>query len=204
MTGAPVRDSITLAKHDRNSKWPLTILCYGGSQGAQALNEVMVAMTSHIEKYVDRIRIIHQVGKVDVVEKTADIYKRAQLEAEVFPFSNRIADLYCEADLAIARAGAGTVAELAVAGIPAVFVPLPHAVDDHQRVNAEQVAGSGGAIVIDQEVLTGEALAKIVIDFLENPEKLKRMRDALASVAKPDAAAQIASEMIMLARGTVN
>jgi len=200
VTGAPVRISISMVKHNRSSDRPITVLCYGGSQGAQALNEVMVAMTSHIEKYADRIRIIHQVGRIEAVEKTADIYKRAQLEAEVFPFSNRIADLYCEADLAIARAGAGTVAELAVAGIPAVLVPLPQAVDDHQRVNAQQVAGSGGAIVIDQAALTGEALAKIVIDFLENPEKLKRMHEALASVAKPDASSQIARETIAMAR----
>lgn len=204
VTGAPVRSSIVLAKHDRNSKWQMTILCYGGSQGAQALNEVMIAMTSHIEKYVDRIRIIHQVGRVEAVEQAVDVYKRAQLEAKVFPFSDRIADLYCEVDLAVARSGAGTVAELAVAGIPAVFVPLPHAVDDHQRVNAQQIANEGGAIVVEQDALTGEALAQIVVDFMENPEKLKAMRDALVKAARPDAAAHIASEILSLARGTVN
>jgi UDP-N-acetylglucosamine--N-acetylmuramyl-(pentapeptide) pyrophosphoryl-undecaprenol N-acetylglucosamine transferase len=204
VTGVPVRESILKARHERRFDRPLTILCYGGSQGAQALNEVMVAMTPHIEKLGDRIRIIHQVGKIEAVEKAADMYKRAQLEAEVFPFSNRIADLYCEADLAVARAGAGTVAELAAAGIPSILVPLPHAVDDHQRANAQQIANDGGAIVVEQDVLTGEALAKIVMDFMENPTKLQAMCDALAKTARPDAADHIAKEIFLLARGTFN
>ena len=199
VTGTPVRRAIAQAKHSHSTNRPLTILCYGGSQGAQALNEVMVAMAPHIEKIGDRIRIIHQVGKVGAVEKAADMYKRAQIEAEVFPFSTRIADLYCETDVALARAGAGTVAELAVAGIPAVLVPLPQAVDDHQRANAHQIADGGGAIVIEQDSLTGEKLAQIIIDFMENPAKLEQMRQALERVAKPDAAQRIAKETLELA-----
>ena len=199
VTGIPVRRAIAEIKHHQHTDQRFTILCYGGSQGAQALNEVMVAMTPHIQKHGNRLRIIHQVGKVDVVEKTANIYKRAQLEAEVFPFSTRIAELYLEADVALARAGAGTIAELAVAGIPAVLVPLPQAVDDHQRANARQIADGGGAIVVEQDALTGEELAKIVINFLENPAKLEQMRQALKQVAKPDAAQRIAKETLELA-----
>ena len=199
VTGTPVRRAIAEVKHCHHTNQQFTILCYGGSQGAQALNEVMVEMTPHIEKHSNRIRIIHQVGRVEVVEQTADMYKRAHLEAEVFPFSTRIADLYGEADIVLARAGAGTVAELAVAGIPAVLVPLPQAVDDHQRANARQIAGGGGAIIIEQDALTGEKLAKIVIDFMNNPEKLEQMRRALEQAAKPNASQRIAQETLELA-----
>lgn len=198
VTGTPVRRAIADARNHHRDDQRLTILCYGGSQGAQALNDVMIAMTPHIEKHGDRIRIIHQVGRVEVVEKVADMYKRAQLEAEVFPFSMRIADLYCEADIALARAGAGTVAELAVAGIPAVLVPLPQAVDDHQRANARQIANGGGAILIEQDALTGENLAMIVIDFMKHPHKLVQMRLLLEGVAKPDASERIAREVLEL------
>ena len=144
----------------------------------------------------NRIRFIHQVGDISFVEEVAEMYKKAGFEAEVFTFSENMASIYRDADIAVARSGAGTVAELAATRIPSVLVPLPHAVDDHQRANAEELAKVGGAIMLEQAELTGDRLAKIFIDYLEHPNVLARMFDSLGRMPANDAAGRIARECL--------
>lgn len=200
VTGNPVRQAIVRAEHTRSPNDPtLTVLCYGGSQGAQPLNALMVEAIPFLADMSERMRFIHQVGSVDAVASVANSYKRHGLEAEVFTFTDRIDDIYRETDIAIARAGAGTVAELAATHIPAILVPFPYAVDDHQQANAEQMAAMGGAVVIRQEDLDGKKLALMLKDFIENPEKLLLMQEALRVAAPGNASEMIARECIGLA-----
>lgn len=194
VTGNPVRKDIaSVEKRTYDGSHAMTILCYGGSQGARRLNEIMVDAISHLKDYSERLRFIHQVGKASPVEEIATIYRRNSFESEVFVFTDQMASLYQEADLVVARAGAGTVAEVAALRMPSVLVPLPHAVDDHQSANAEELAKAKGALLISESDLDGEKLAKLIVDFLEHPEKLKAMSDGLAVVGHPEAARRIAS-----------
>lgn len=201
VTGNPVRRAIVeVNRSSYDATRHLTVFCYGGSQGARSLNEAMLEAIAYLGDYRDRIRIIHQVGSIDAVEQAADVYKRAEFEAEVFAFTEGIAGVYAEADIALARAGGGTIAELAATELPALLVPLPHAVDDHQRANAEELVNVGGAILMPQSQLTGQGVAFALIDFVHHPEKLKAMREALAGVARPDAADVIARECLNMMR----
>lgn len=201
VTGNPVRNDVTQAVHQvYNGTRPFTVMCYGGSQGARRLNEAMLDAMARLEKYADRVRIIHQVGKANPVEDIAREYRRVGFEAEVFTFSHRMADFYREADVAIARSGAGTVAELAAVKLPSVLVPYPHAVDDHQRANAEELVRAGGAVLMKDSDLNGEVLARNIVDFMEHPWKLKEMREALARIGRPHAADAIAKECINMVK----
>jgi UDP-N-acetylglucosamine--N-acetylmuramyl-(pentapeptide) pyrophosphoryl-undecaprenol N-acetylglucosamine transferase len=201
VTGNPVRSDVAKVVHSvYNGTKSFTVLCYGGSQGARHLNEVMLDAMNRLKNYADKVRIIHQVGKANPVEEIAHEYRRAGFEAEVFTFSHKMADFYREADMAIARSGAGTVAELAAVRLPAMLVPYPHAADDHQFANAEELVRAGGAVVVKDSDLDGEDLAKKIVDFMEHPWKLKEMREALAKVGRPDAADVIAKECINMAR----
>jgi len=195
VTGNPVRESVTkVSRGVYDGSGPFTILCYGGSQGAKHLNEVMMDSMQRLKGYAERIRVIHQVGKASSVEEVAYQYKKDGFEAEVFMFSPRMADFYSEADVAIARSGAGTVAELAAVKLPAVLVPYPYAVDDHQRANAQELVRAGGAVLIDDSDLKGADLAETLKEFMEHPEKLQSMSQALNEVGKPHAANKIAEE----------
>ncbi len=201
VTGNPVRRAIVeVSRSAYDATRPLTVFCYGGSQGARPLNEAMIEAVAHLSDYRDRIRIIHQVGSIDAVEQAVDVYKRAELEAEVFAFTECIAGVYAEADVALARAGGGTIAELAATTLPAILVPLPHAVDDHQRANADELVRVGGAVLMRQSQLSGKSVASALIDFVHHPEKLKAMREALENVARCDAADVVARECLNMMR----
>jgi UDP-N-acetylglucosamine--N-acetylmuramyl-(pentapeptide) pyrophosphoryl-undecaprenol N-acetylglucosamine transferase len=105
------------------------------------------------------------------------------------------------ADVVICRAGATTLAELAASGTPAILVPLPTATDDHQRKNAEVFVKSGGATVIDERNLSGEALAGVLKELMTDRNRLARMSDAVRTLARPDAAQRIADRVEQLGRG---
>jgi hypothetical protein len=121
----------------------------------------------------------------------------------VEPFIDRMDLAYAACDLALTRAGALTVAELTAAGVPAIMVPLPHATADHQTGNARAVAGSGGAVVVRDEDLTGERLAAAAAPLLDDPERLARMSVAMATLAFPAAAQELAALVLEAAgRGT--
>jgi UDP-N-acetylglucosamine--N-acetylmuramyl-(pentapeptide) pyrophosphoryl-undecaprenol N-acetylglucosamine transferase len=195
VTGNPVRRSIAAVERRAfDPKGVLTVLCYGGSQGAKRINEVMMGAAAKLVAYCERIRFIHQVGKSGNVKEVANAYRRAGFEAEVFEFSHRMADLYGEADIAVARSGAGTVAELAAVRLPSVLVPYPHAVDDHQEANALELERMGGALVVNESNLSAEGMAETLKGFVDQPGKLQAMQDALSKASWGDAARKIAEE----------
>ncbi len=164
---------------------PLRILVVGGSQGAKVLNDVVpVAMA-----LMDNIEIKHQTGTASL-ELVSRKYSERDINAQVVEFIEDIASSYQWADLVICRAGAMTVSEIAAAGLPAIFVPLPHAVDDHQTANAMYLVKQGGAVLMPQDGFNEVALQQM-IDKIKG--SLNTMGQLTQSKAKADATAVVAN-----------
>lgn len=189
ITGNPVRaEFFTLAPKLKSDF--MRIVITGGSQGARAINEAMIAALPILESKKDALAIMHQTGEADF-ERVKNAYAQTALKAEVKPFIDKIVDEFAQADLVISRAGATTVAELAAAGRPALMIPFPLAADDHQRKNAEAIERAGAGRMILQAELNGERLAKEILALLNDPEKLAAMSAASKKLAYPDAAAKV-------------
>ena len=168
-----------------------TVLIFGGSQGAHAINDAMIRCLPVLLREAPGIHIIHQTGERDYNDALA-AYKPLGDAAEVFKFIDDMPAAFARADLVVCRSGASTVAEIAAAGKPAVFVPFPRAADDHQRVNAEALAKHGAAVVVEESKLEGVWLAETIAALLQDPQQLKRMSEAARSLSHPNAAIEIA------------
>jgi UDP-N-acetylglucosamine--N-acetylmuramyl-(pentapeptide) pyrophosphoryl-undecaprenol N-acetylglucosamine transferase len=166
------------------------LLVFGGSQGARAINEAMVAALPKLKELPVELWIKHQTGPADF-EKVKAAYagagwgERCDVRSYI---DNMMAD-FAEADLVLCRAGATTTAELIAAGKASIMVPFPFAADDHQRKNAEALQSAGAAQMILQEDLSGERLATEIGKLVQAPEELNRMEEASRKLAHGDAAA---------------
>ena len=197
--GNPVREAITQlpAPNQRinpNDSSPLKLLIVGGSLGAQALNNVIAPTLKLLEQNPDNAKwlVHHQCGKNNQSDTQA-VYDKANLQltqVEVMPFISDMAAAYAWADVIVCRAGALTVTEIANVGLPAVFVPLPHAVDDHQTANARWLTEAGAAFLMPQNQLTPHNLATLLAGL--NREKLLAMAEKAYQLANPGATAQAA------------
>ena len=165
------------------------VLVVGGSQGAHAINEAMVAVAPVIAQMSERVEITHQTGVADVDEVRA-AYRRVGIDAKVECFFDRMDEEMHAADLVVCRAGATTLAEVAAAGRPSLIVPFPHAAYDHQRSNAQVMAKAGSADLIDEMDL-GALFETRLLDLIRNRERLQVMSKAAFRLAKPDAAETI-------------
>jgi len=174
------------------------LLVVGGSQGARVLNVTVPAALARLPENV-RPEVRHQAGRTADDARAA--YRDAGVSADIREFIDDMAEAYGWADLVVARAGALTIAELAAAGLPAVLVPYPHAIDDHQSRNAEWFTGAGAGIAIAERDLDAERLARELDRLLAAPEKLAQMADASRRLARVDAAERIADACIALAEG---
>jgi UDP-N-acetylglucosamine--N-acetylmuramyl-(pentapeptide) pyrophosphoryl-undecaprenol N-acetylglucosamine transferase len=161
------------------------VLVTGGSLGARSINEAAIEAFARAD-----FDVLHLAGERDLPDLEAP-RGGYRLEGYVDDFGEAV--LAC--DLAVARAG-GSVFELAAQGCPAVLVPYPHAAGDHQRGNAEWMRKAGAAVVIEDGDLTPALLAETVAGIIDDPERLERMRSASSSLALPDAAASVASEIL--------
>ncbi len=166
------------------------MFAFGGSQGARAVNEVVVDAAALLAARGVPLDIVHQTGAQEL-EKTQERYAKAGMKADVRAFIKDMAAEYRRADLVVSRAGATTVAELGVVGRPAILVPYPFAADNHQEVNAREMAETGAALMCKQSELTPEKLADIVADLAAHPETLAKMGSAMKALGKPRAAADI-------------
>ncbi|RAS01847.1 undecaprenyldiphospho-muramoylpentapeptide beta-N-acetylglucosaminyltransferase [Cupriavidus alkaliphilus] len=199
-TGNPVREELAQldapeARYDRRDG-PLRILVVGGSLGAAALNEVVpkaIALLPQDQRPV----VTHQAGARQIDTLRAN-YTAAQVPAQTLPFIDDMARAYADADLVICRAGAMTVSEVAAAGVAALFVPFPHAVDDHQTTNAQFLSSQGAALLVQQKDLTAEGLAQ-TIARLTRPQ-LKDMARLARGLARPEATRRVAEVCSELAR----
>lgn len=167
-----------------------TVLIMGGSQGAHALNVAGAAAVCRLHARKVPIQAVHLAG-TDNEASVRERYRATGAPALVFGFLDDMGAAYSAADLAIARAGAATCAELAATGTPALLVPLPTAARDHQSANAEAMAGGGGADRLDQECLTAARLADYIDGCRTDRGKLDCMRQALLGTARKDAVEEL-------------
>lgn len=192
--GNPVRADIAalpapevrFANRDGRSR----LLIFGGSQGAQRLNAVVPQALARLERE-KRPLIRHQTGERGL-EAARAAYAHAQIEAEVLPFIDNMAEAYAWADLAVCRSGAMTVTELQAAGLGAIFVPLAVATDDHQTKNAEVMVRSGAARIIQERDLDPERLGEAIGDIIVNRGRLLKMAESARGSRIIDAAARLA------------
>ena len=196
--GNPVRKEITSipAPKERFSdrSGPLRLLIVGGSSGAQVLNQVLPEATANIEQQ-KRPEIWHQTGQKGAIE-TVLHYRKHDVEAKVDAFIEDMAGAFAWADLAICRAGAMTIAELAAAGMASILVPYPFAVDDHQTVNAGFLVDNGAALLIPETEFRARRLAETITELGDNRDVVLGMAEKARSCASPDAA-EVVAEICM-------
>ncbi len=201
-TGNPVRADITAlpAPMERfaGRTGAARLLVLGGSQGARALNE---RLPEALARLPDSLRpVVHHQCGARHIEAARAAYAAAGVEAEITPFIEDMASAYGAADLVIGRAGAMSVWELAAAGVGALLVPYPHAVDDHQTVNARWLADAGAAIVVQERELDVERLARELTALLGDRARLADRAARARALARPDAATTVADIVEEVAR----
>jgi UDP-N-acetylglucosamine--N-acetylmuramyl-(pentapeptide) pyrophosphoryl-undecaprenol N-acetylglucosamine transferase len=195
VTGVPVRQAFLDLPQKAAGTTP-TLLVFGGSQGAHAINQAVMEAVPTLRERIPGIHIIHQTGERDFeAAKTACATLGAAIEAH--RFIDDMPARFAQADLLLCRSGASTVAEITAAAKPAIFVPFPEAADDHQKRNAEALERAGAALMLDQSNLTPASLADAVISLFYDRTRLQNMAQAARKLAHPDAAHEIA---VMAAR----
>jgi len=207
VVGNPVRrafvDATRLAQTDPEGfeARARKILVIGGSQGAQKLNQTIPAALASLDLRAMGILVVHQTGAV-MRDEVAASYTALGLDAEVVPFIDDMARAYSGAMLVIARAGATTLAELTAVGRPSILIPFPHAADDHQAKNADELARAGAAIAIGESQLDDETLGRALRGLLTAPERRRAMASAARRLGRPDAAAAVVDDLLGWLSGT--
>jgi UDP-N-acetylglucosamine--N-acetylmuramyl-(pentapeptide) pyrophosphoryl-undecaprenol N-acetylglucosamine transferase len=201
VTGNPVREKVLVTARRRRSRkadGPFTLLVMGGSQGARSVNEALWEALPRLGAAMPRMRVYHCAGWRDEDRARARLFASG-LSGRSWGFCNVMHELYACADLAVARAGATSIAELAAAGLPAVLVPYPHATDRHQDANAEVLAAAGACEVVSDAALDGKTLAEAVLGIARDPVRRARMARSCLDFATPGAAAAVARRIEALA-----
>jgi len=200
VVGVPVRPEFfkAAAGEDAGGR-PPTLLVFGGSQGAHAINAAVTGAIGELQQQIPGLYLIHQTGERDYNEVQA-AYTQAGASAEVSAFIDNMPEAFARADLLVCRSGASTVAEATAAGKPAIFVPFPQAADDHQRRNAEAIVAGGAALLIPQSELTPQRLTQTVVALLNDRERLKEMSERAKNLSHVDAAGRVARMVAELAK----
>ncbi len=196
VTGVPVRREF-FHLPPRPAGSPATLLVFGGSQGAGALNRAVTGSLGPLRAAVPGLRIIHQTGPRDL-EQVQAAYRDAGMDAQVSAFIDHMPEAFAAADLLLCRAGASTVAEVTAAGKPAIFVPFPRSADDHQLRNAEALARFGAGFLLPEGELSAEKLTVTVTALLRDRDRLLAMGAAACKLAHPDAAHRIAQMAVAI------
>ncbi len=198
--GNPVRAAISSlpdpAERYARREGGLNVLVIGGSLGAKVINERMPKTLALIRPEA-RPHMLHQSGKQHY-EATLAAYKDAGVEAMVAPFVDDMAFYYDQADLVVCRAGALTISELAAAGVASILIPFPHAVDDHQTVNARFLTERGAAVLLPQQEMTPEKLAELLQGMTR--ERALAMAKAARAAAQPESAKRVAEACMEVAK----
>jgi UDP-N-acetylglucosamine--N-acetylmuramyl-(pentapeptide) pyrophosphoryl-undecaprenol N-acetylglucosamine transferase len=194
LTGMPVRPAVRAAAglaYDAAAP-RLSLLVFGGSQGAQAFADLVPPAVIALEDDLRaRLDVTQQVRAEDMA-RVAESYAQADISADLAPFFRDLPERIARAHLVVSRSGASSVAELATVGRPAVLIPFPHALDNDQLRNAEAMQAVGGGILAEQKTLTGDALTRHLAGLLGDPARLQRMASAAATLGRPDAARRLA------------
>jgi UDP-N-acetylglucosamine--N-acetylmuramyl-(pentapeptide) pyrophosphoryl-undecaprenol N-acetylglucosamine transferase len=198
VTGVPVRQAFFDAPNNRFNHSNPTLLVFGGSQGAHTINRAVTESAALLRERIPQLRIVHQTGERDYTDAQA-AYAKLGGEVEVHRFIDDMPAFFARADLLLCRSGASTVAEVAAAGKPAIFVPFPRAADDHQKRNAEALEKAGAAVMLEESKLSPETLVETVTSLLSDTARLAKMGDTARSLAHPNAARDIAAIAARLA-----
>ena len=198
VTGTPTRNELRridrrVARQELGLRDDLpTLLVMGGSQGASGINQALIKSLPLLQGVP--FQVIHLSGSRDE-RLVADNYRRENIPAFVAAFHHRMEEVYSAADFAIARAGAASLAELAVFALPGILIPFPYAADDHQTRNAEIFAGAGGAILLRESEISGDVLARKIEELIGDTQKLRRMSENCSRLAPKDAANRVVATM---------
>ncbi len=195
--GNPVRAQLAAVGAERPPARPFRLLVFGGSRGARAINAAMVQLLPELKAFPGGIEIVHQTGAEDL-EEVRGAYERSGLPVRVEPFLFEMEKEYAWCHAVACRAGATTLAELAMVGRPALLIPFPQAAGDHQAMNAQGLERMGAALCVLQQDLDSASLMTSLIT-LADPDVRRRMVRALVTLAKPNAARDIAE--LLLRRG---
>ena len=190
--GNPTRRGFYNPGRTYKDKKTLTLLVMGGSQGARSINHAMIESLLLIRDF--DLKVYHQSGVADV-EDVKSAYARFMPDAVVAPYFDDMDEIMAAADIAIARAGASTCAELTLSGLPAILIPYPGA-GGHQVLNANVLVDNGAAMMIDDSELTGERLAENLGELIRDKSSLERMSANSREMARPDAAKIIVRDII--------
>lgn len=207
-TGNPIRPEIAGLRETPytvpEGETPIHLLVIGGSQGAQILGEVVPGAIERLPQALrQRLRITQQV-RAEQLQQVRDHYGRIDVQADLRQFLDDMPQQLASTNLMIARAGASTMAELATAGRPAILIPYPHAVDDHQTANAARMCDASGAWMIPQADLSAGSLAHRLQELLESPVTLKNAAAAAARLGMPQATRQLADVVEGVIEGNGN
>ena len=178
LTGLPLRKPMEVAaKIIAPTPDVFTVLTMGGSQGAQRLNEIVPPAEGQLRAAGIPVEALHLSGEKARTE-VEEAYRAAGVPATVYGFCTDMASVYRRCSLAISRSGANSCLELALFGIPAILVPYPHSVRDHQGANARAMAAASAAVLIEQKDLSRERLAELLAGYATDPSKRETMRQA--------------------------
>jgi UDP-N-acetylglucosamine--N-acetylmuramyl-(pentapeptide) pyrophosphoryl-undecaprenol N-acetylglucosamine transferase len=203
LTGNPVRDEFRALRRDPAHD-PEVVAMFGGTLGAQTINDAALDL---YDRWRDRTDVaVHHIAGVrneDACAKRLAAQRRAgdALRYVLVPYESHMDQLFARASVAVCRAGAGTIAELAASGLPAVLVPLPGAPSDHQTRNARTLEAAGAAVVVPDEECTAGTLDALLSKLLADPGRLSEMSDCARALARPDAADALADLVESVARG---
>ena len=203
VTGVPVRQAFFHLAPKPPGEAP-TLLVFGGSQGAHAINQAMIDSLPGLRARIPNIRIIHQTGQrdfdaVQAAYRASGMTGSSDAAGEVHKFIDDMPATFARADLLVCRSGASTVGEITAAGKPAIFIPFPRAADDHQNVNARALERAGAAVVVEESNLEAAYLVDTIAALLADPARLQSMSAAAKSLAHPKAVEEIADMVRKLA-----
>lgn len=197
--GNPLRRSIISVKKTLAEKRPISLLLLGGSLGARFINKNIAIPLARVLKD-QNVAILHQTGERDCKAVTA-MYKKQGVNATVVPFIDDMAAAYANADCVIARAGALTVSEIAMVGVASVLVPYPHAVDQHQLVNARFLEKSGASVVIEESAFNPDTFSAMMQSYCRDARQLAFMGNQAKALGRHDSAEKVLSACLCAVRG---
>jgi UDP-N-acetylglucosamine--N-acetylmuramyl-(pentapeptide) pyrophosphoryl-undecaprenol N-acetylglucosamine transferase len=198
VSGNPVRNGFIEEGEKKKEKTDtFTLLIFGGSQGASAINRTIIEALQDMEGIKDGLKIIHQTGEGDF-EEVANAYKEHHIDAEVIPFITDMAMACKGADLLICRAGATSIAEITALGKAAIFIPFPFATGNHQELNAKTLVDAGAAEMIVEDDLSGRGLFEMIEKLYENPGRIETMEKMSKGLGNIKAASNIVDECLTL------
>jgi len=199
-TGNPVRAEVAaLAATDYDAPTddgPIRLLITGGSQGARVLSEILPSALVGLPEALRKRLIVTQQAREEDIEAVRKTYEGSLINVSLASFIDDIPEKLRDCHLVIARSGASTVAELTAAGRPGFLVPLPHAIDDHQRFNAQQIEEAGGAWLLPQDQFTVDAVTQRLANLLTDPAALTHAAKAAKTSGRANAAERLADMVL--------